>query len=346
MVKQPRSEFQQHIHVFRAIAIILIVCAHSIPSLDWAQNPFWARFFDGLANEASIFFFFIAGYLFQHLSKNFSYRAYLIQKIKTVIVPYLFVSLPALYLFTMVVEREGMWIWFYEIPVWQQVALFLLTGKHLAPLWFVPTITLIYLLAPVFIYVDRKVPKLYWIILPLWILAMYTGRNGPIGPLEKAVYLLPVYLLGMLVSSYRLQAQCLIKRYWVVLLAVSLAGFAGFVLNLSEPPYYLMMMKAPLALLLTVILFRIYPIFGRRLDYIAEVSFGIFFIHAYFISFFKSVATYWMRGSHYSGVDAFLLPGSWLTLLIYTLTVLGASLLSIWICQRVLGKRSRYFVGA
>jgi hypothetical protein len=47
MIKDKNS-YQQHIHVFRGVAIIFIVCAHTIPSLDWSANPFLGRVIDGL----------------------------------------------------------------------------------------------------------------------------------------------------------------------------------------------------------------------------------------------------------------------------------------------------------
>ena len=33
------NQYQQHIHVFRGVAIIFIVFAHTIPSLDWSDWP-------------------------------------------------------------------------------------------------------------------------------------------------------------------------------------------------------------------------------------------------------------------------------------------------------------------
>ena len=147
MVKD-NTDYQQHIHVFRGVAIILIVCAHTIPSLDWSASPVLGRIIDGLAHQRSIFFFFIAGYLVQHLSVKFDFKKYMAQKFKTVIIPYLILSIPAIIIFTVFAKRTGMWSWFYLLPVWEQVALFLITGKHLAPLWFVPTITIFYFFAP------------------------------------------------------------------------------------------------------------------------------------------------------------------------------------------------------
>jgi surface polysaccharide O-acyltransferase-like enzyme len=340
------KEFQHHIHVFRGVAIILIVCAHTVPSLDWSANPLLGRIIDGIANESSIFFFFIAGYLFQHLSARFRFRGYLQQKLKTVIVPYLILSVPALIIFTGYVQRESMWPWFYTLPVWEQVALFLLTGKHLAPLWFVPTIALFYLLAPLLLWVDRRAPRLYWLIVPLLLLSIYLGRDGPHGPIDKAIYLFPVYVLGMAFSRFQAQAEALVARFWLPLLGVTLLGLAGHVLAWREPPYYLMVMKAPMALLMTIALLRWHHVFGKRLDYIAHVSFGIFFIHAYFISALKVLTVYLLHGRFYAGEGAADLPGTLPVFLAYALAVLLISVLAIRIAQKLFGKNSRMVIGA
>ncbi len=341
-----KDSFQHHIHVFRGVAIMLIVIAHTLPSLDWTQHPVTGRFMDALANESSIFFFFIAGYLFQHLSGRFNFKSYMKQKLKTVILPYLILSVPALIIFTQLVHREGMWPWFYTLPVWQQVSLFLLTGKHLAPLWFVPTITLFYLVAPLLIAIDRRAPKLYWAILPLWALSIYIGRDGPLGPIDKAIYLLPTYLLGMAFSHWREKAETLSERFWLPLAVVAAIGMAGHTLEWPVPPHYLMLMKVPMALLLTVGLKRWAHVFGKRLDYIAHVSFGIFFIHAYFISAIKVATVYLMHGRMYAGEGASDLPGNLPMLLAYAGTALVCSLAIIWCAQKVLGSRSRMIVGA
>ncbi|MCB8747176.1 acyltransferase [Rhodoferax sp. U2-2l] len=340
------DKFQQHIHVFRGVAIMLIVGAHTISALNWSDNQLTMRIIDALCNESSIFFFFIAGYLFQHLSGRFRYKTYLEQKLKTVITPYLLLSIPALIIFTQFVDRVGMWPWFYDQPLWKQVVLFLLTGKHLAPLWFVPTITLFYLIAPLLLAIDRKRPQLYWLIIPCWFLSMYLGRGGPYGPIEKAIYLFPVYLLGMAFSHYRQQAEMWVAKFWLPLLIVTLMGMVGHALEWPMPPSYLMIMKAPMALLLTVALLRWHGVFRHRLDYIAHVSFGIFFIHAYFISAIKVFTVYLITGHVYAGRDGDVLPGNLLFFIAYAAAVLALSLLTIWAAQKLTGKNSRMLVGA
>lgn len=325
---------------------MLIVGAHTISALNWSENLLAMRIIDAICNESSIFFFFIAGYLFQHLSARFRYSSYLKQKFKTVITPYLILSVPALIIFTQWVQRDSVWWWFYNEPVWKQVVLFLLTGKHLAPLWFVPTITLFYLVAPLLLAIDRKQPRLYWLILPLWLLAIYLGRDGPLGPPEKALYLLPVYLLGMAFSHYRHRAEALVARYWLPLLLLTLVGMVGHALEWQVPPHYLMIMKAPMTLLLTVALLRWHPVFGKRLDYIAHVSFGIFFIHAYFISAIKVATVYLVTGAIYAGQGGDVIPGTVPIYLAYAGTVLLLSVLVIWVAQKFTGKYSRMLVGA
>lgn len=343
---QEQRGFQHHIHVFRAIAIMLIVVAHTLPSLDWGESPRLGRVVDGIANESSIFFFFIAGYLFQYLSAGFSFKSYLKQKMKTVIVPYLILSVPAIFIFTQLTRRTGMWSWFYTLPEWQQIGLFYLTGKHLAPLWFVPTIALFYLAAPAFLWIDRRMPRVYWAVLPLYLLSIYLGRDGPLGPINKAIYLLPVYLMGMAFSHYREQAQEWVARYAAPLMALVLAGYAGYVLDWPQPPHFLMLMKLPAALLLVNLLLKTHRWFGSRLDYIAHISFGIFFVHAYFISFIKIVTVYLATGRLYAGEGGSDLPGSMPVLLAYASAVLACSVLLIWLAQKLLGSRSRTLIGA
>lgn len=340
------KDYQQHIHVFRGVAIILIVFAHTVPSLDWSNSLLTGRLIDALANQSSIFFFFIAGYLFQHLSPRFRFRNYLGQKFKTVILPYLILSIPALFVFTLLTQRTGMWTWFYELEIWQQIALFLLTGKHLAPLWFVPTIALFYLAAPLLLWIDRKLPRGYWLIVPLLCLSTYLGRDGPLGPINKAIYLVPVYLMGMAFSHYRDQAMSLVMRWWPVLAAIAALAIAGTVLGWKSPPYYHMPMKAALALIFTMLLYRFHTLLRHRLDYIAEISFGIFFIHAYFISAIKVATVYLLYGTIYDGRGGEDIPGNILTFSAYAGLVILLTVTAIWVVKRMLGKRSRMFIGA
>ena len=239
-----------------------------------------------------------------------------------------------------------MWSWFYDLPIWEQVALFLLTGKHLAPLWFVPTIILFYLIAPILIWVDHTVPRLYWLIVPLFLLSTYLGRDGPYGPIDKAIYLFPAYLMGMAFSHYKEVGMMLVRRWWWFLMLIFVACFMAIILEWPQPPSYHLPMKMAACVLLVHALYKHHRIFGHRLDYIAEVSFGIFFVHAYFISAIKLLTVYLVHGSVYTGVGGDVIPGSILNLFIYAASVLFFSVAVIWVVKRVFGKYSRRIIGA
>ncbi|MFM2449132.1 MAG: hypothetical protein RIS44_1582 [Pseudomonadota bacterium] len=339
-------KFQQHMHIFRGVAICLIVVAHTLPSLDWAEHPYMERWLDALGNQSSILFFFIAGYLFQFLGNRFEYKAYLLQKAKTVILPYLILSVPALVVFTVLTQRQHMFAGFYDLPLWGQVGVFLITGKHLAPLWFVPTITLFYLAAPLLLWVDRKQPQLYWLIVPLMCLSAYLGRGGQLGPLNFAIYLLPVYLLGMAFSHHRERAlECVRLALWPLLMVIAV-GATGHALQWPMPPHWLLLMKTAMALVLTWLLWKLHPFIGNRLDEIADLSFGIFFIHAYFILILKIAAVYVLEGRVYDGVGEQGIPGNIWTFFVYAAVVMLCSVLILRLARKVLGSRSRMVVGA
>lgn len=333
--------FQNHIHNLRGLAILGIVGAHSIWAFRWAEGSLWFRALDTLCNQSSILFFFIAGYLFQHLSGRFTYPKYLKKKLTTVIIPYLLLSLPALIVSTgwrgeAMYPQDSIWPGFYDLPAWRQVIAFYLTGKHLAPFWFVPTIALFYLAAPVFLWADRK--RWTYAILPVLLAwSFYSGRNYFFGPFGKATYLLSVYLMGMFFSRYKDQTMDWAHRLrWPLFVAVA----ALFWLNIKDAvPHHgiIFALKVCLAPLALHWLHRWNDVLGDRLDYLAQTSFGLFFVHGYFIAGLR--LSYQYTTSHelpHANVVRYLLFAAFILLL---------SLLVLTSARRLFGKNSRMLVG-
>ena len=91
---------------------------------------------------------------------------------------------------------------------------------------------------------------------------------------------------------------------------------------------------------------RYHSVFGSRLNYIAEVSFGIFFIHAYIISFIKVLAVYFVSGQLYLGEGGDVIPGNIPIFTGYVLMVVLITTAIIWVGKKLLGKRSRMVIGA
>ncbi|MCQ9377368.1 acyltransferase [Methyloversatilis sp. XJ19-49] len=341
----PRGGFLQPIHQFRAIAIVLIVGAHVLPVVEW-KSHLAERLVAGFTNESSTFFMFISGFLFQHLSQRFEYRRYLWTKFLNVILPYLLLSLPAIAMFVFVTQRSGLWPGFYDMPKWQQIAMFVLTGKHLAPMWFIPLMALFYLVAPLLVWADRHARSLYWLILPLLVFSALSGRGGQYGPISMFVYFLPVYLFGMVCARYRERVLDLTERALLPLSACALVLYALFVAEVPLGFTIQTVLKPVMIPLILWALFRWGGRFGTKLDYLAEISFGIFFVHAYFIAAARLVLA---GKSDTPGTvisHEVLLQGDLFMFVVAMFVVILGSMAFIRLAQHLFGRHSRMLVGA
>jgi surface polysaccharide O-acyltransferase-like enzyme len=342
--------FQNNIHNLRGIAILGIVGAHSIHAFDWSDSMVWFRIFDTLCNQSSILFFFIAGYLFQYLSARFAYSRYMKRKLTTVLVPYLILSTPALVVSTgwgagaafltgngePMIPQDSVWQGFYDLPAWQQMIAFYATGKHLAPFWFVPTIALFYVIAPILLAADRR--KWIYALLPLFMAwSAYAGRDYFFGPIGKGTYLFSVYLMGMFFSRYQSETMRWATRLrWPLILAAA----ALFYLNVTlEQPHHgilygLKVCLAPIALYWL----REWDAFlGKKFDYLAHVSFGLFFVHGYFISGLRLI--------YERSTQRPLPDGNVVYYLAFAAVILALSLAVLATARKVLKDRSRLLVG-
>ncbi len=336
--------FQQNVHNFRAFAILGVVAAHSLHNFAWPEQSLAFRILDTAFNQSTIWFAFIAGYLFQHLSKRYNTRSYYEKKLRNVIVPYLICSIPALVASMTFVEQEvppG----FYQKPMWEQVFLFLVTGKHLAPYWYIPMITVIFIAAPALIALDRSRHG-YWLLVPLIPLSAVLGRDGLLpllgspylGAISKAVYLLSPYMLGMFVSRYQDEVGAFVRRHYLLL---SLVAGIFFVLEVSfyhRLPALIFLFKMVSA---PVILTALNVSMGRAqstVDLIATLSFGIFFLHGYFLALAKIVLSATLGEAVIAHSYALLYP-------LFVALIVALSLASIQLVKRLTGKRSSYLIG-
>lgn len=336
--------YLQNIHNFRTVAILGIVGAHALHNFDWSESILLFNSFDTLFNESSIWFFFIAGFLFQYLSKNYNTKKYYVTKIKNVIIPYLILSIPAIIAsLTFVVQEmpDG----FEDKHVIVKILLFLITGKHLAPFWFVPTISIIYLFAPLLIAAD-KARWPYYALPALLLMSALLGRDGFLeithlggyfSSISKAIYLFPVYFAGMFCSQYRaVMAQKIATWHWLMLLAAMIA-FWGQVNYPQALIQYIFVFK----MITSVLLVHYLNNYGKnalsKISYVGTASFGIFFIHGYLLAATKIIL------DRLTGTA--VLHANILGLFIFIIAITALSCLILWIAQRLLGERSRMVVG-
>lgn len=355
--------YLNHLHHFRGVAICGIVGAHSLHNFTWAEDSVVFRAADTTFNQSSCWFFFIAGFLFQYLSPKYRTLKYYRSKFLNVILPYLVMSIPALVVFTAFMPQGDVPDGFYDRPLLEQIGLFLVSGKHLAPFWFVPTITLIYLAAPLLLAMDRRIWP-YWILLGLIPLSAWLGRDGLLAingwspffsPVSKALYLLAVYLFGMWLGRFHDRLLEVMPKLWMPLLALGALGFyghfswyypaqaeyhAGLRPLESLPFQWMLLFKLATSPLIVYALFLGDRFMPRGLHFLGSLSFGLFFVHGFVLGGFKIVLPRLGIGDAEGRIE-----GNLLVYVLFALVVLAISTGVLVVAKRIFGKRSRMVVG-
>jgi surface polysaccharide O-acyltransferase-like enzyme len=341
MTESSRHGFLNHIHTFRGIAIFSVVLTHCLVVLnsifDWGTaKPLYVAV-SVLGANGTTLFVLIAGYLFQHLADGYKFSTYFRRKLRYVILPYLFMSLPIIVIhLSGVTSLENP---YGGLPAVLQVLLFYATGQHLLPMWFVPMVFLIYLLSPLLYWMDRN-PRSYWLLVPLLALATLVPRTH-LDPLQSLVHFLPVYVLGMFLSRYRQQVADLMRHWWPVVTGATLMLFtADFWLTYhSAPPVtYIgalnLWQKLGLSLLLLQALAYCDEWVRRVFALPAEMSFGIYFMHYYVIILLERLIPVDLSDMA-KGVVLILSP----------FVVTAASVMLLSVGRRILGRHSRIYIG-
>ena len=261
--------FLDNIHSLRALAIVVIVGGHVCGELRMLDASPSLSILSTLIDDGSVIFVFVAGFLFEHLRRSYTYSSYLRKKIANVIVPYLLLSVPAVYI---AIAWHGANPPYPELQghssLYQTAWYYLKGGAHLnGALWFIPMIGVYYLAAPAFMAVIHR-PRLYLLILPLFCMSAVLKR--PLFPnldtMHLVIYMLPAYLMGMWCSQFGDSALWVFERRpWLTwglcgavwLLPIVVSTHSG---NYTESGYFtfergwidwLFVQKALLAVLLT-----------------------------------------------------------------------------------------------
>ena len=338
------SRYLRHVHLLRGIAIILVIGAHCWPAFGWTKSQTAGVLL--VFDNVTVLFMFISGLLFQHLSANFRYRAYLRHRLSIIVLPYMVVSIPAVLMAVFVTHRTDIWPWVYRMPAWEEILFFLLTGKHLAPLWFIPMMTLFIFAAPLFIWIDRK--NLYPVLVPVTLaLSVLLGRDSVPGlwnVFGKALFMLPAYLAGMFFSRHRAMLEAWSERNRGLLLATLVVLSFAILLQFFPARDLAILQKLVLAVLLLAALkqLRIPKLMEGALAKIADLSFAIYFVHGYVITASRiSYAT--LLGDP---TASSIFPPSLTGMVLDMIVVLTVSVGLVVVARGFLGRHSRMIIGA
>lgn len=262
-------------------------------------------------------FVFISGYLFQHLSQRYVYLCYLRTKFKNVLLPYVITAMPAVLLALFHENLIGKYPQLAHTSLLFRTLWLYANGGSLITfaLWFIPVISIYYLASPALIQFTRF-PRLYavlLILLPFSVLGhrpIYEyGHN-----FQLAIYFLPVYLLGMLFSQYRARLTPLVNSNLPLLLGGYLVIFIGHLLLSHHHGKYtveqmfdfkhglidwLFIQKLFFIVLLLGALNKYSQFESSKLDYLARISFTIYFFHGYILYGF-----HWLLHFHSPTISA------------------------------------------
>ncbi|WP_052417621.1 acyltransferase [Cellvibrio mixtus] len=201
----------------RGVAIALIVLGHSI----FLAQPVFPLLLENLLRGGTGLFVFISGFFFHRVFyPRFNYRKFIAKKAKALLIPFLVISLFALFV--------RMFGWWQDGLDWQQNVLnawyTLRNGYVLYPHWYIPFIFLTFLCSPLHLAYIRTnfITQTGLLVLFSFIAVLMHRPESNSNFLQSLVYFTPYYLLGILISQYEQS----LRRWHVALLIAGLVMVA------------------------------------------------------------------------------------------------------------------------
>ncbi|MWN31965.1 MULTISPECIES: acyltransferase [unclassified Gilliamella] len=279
------------IHVLRGVAIIMIVFSHCLgvfKNTNLIANSYLFSFLNLFAFNFTTFFVLIAGFLFQHLTYKFDTKTYYLSKFKTVVCPYISISIFCFIFYHYQYLSSLPWYSSNENSIISVITKMMLTGTQLLPLWFIPMIIIIYLMAPLLYSLSKKSLIITGLVSMFWVV-MFTKPDFT-RPLLNLLHYGPVYLTGMMIKqNYQIIMKSVKSNLFLVMFLFCLCFWIPFAYRymdhlIVEKLYYDTLQKIVLFILALYFLDKLnHKINDGRaykfLSYMANISFPIYFIH-------------------------------------------------------------------
>lgn len=239
----------------------------------------------------------------------------------------------------------------YQLSVPAYISWSLLVGGPvIVPLWFVPMVMLCFMAVPVLLHMTRMNQWVVGMVLSAALLvSAFTHRPyESLNPIFSFVHFFSFYLGGIYLSAFP-EISKKIKEHAALIGSASLCIFVSLAIYAISHQLFpeqddgfmatigrfnaLMTGKIFLCLALYVLFERYACTHRPLLSYVASVSFGIFFIHQFFLIAADRLAVHFQ----------FRYTLEWFA--IEVLFGLGGSLLYLHVAKRILKKRSKYVIG-
>ncbi|MGB3775453.1 MAG: acyltransferase, partial [Leeuwenhoekiella sp.] len=292
--------------------------------------------------DSTIYFVFIAGFLFSYLSYKINIKSYYIVKFKNVILPYIII--------TFLVTGLKNWRELVDLDILTFLKTFInhvFLGTALTPFWYIPFVAVVFLISPFFLMISDKTFR------KITLFAMFLPLLGTRPVIELTpwhfIYYIPVYMLGMMIArDYdRILKNIMRHKIWLYVAIAITSLILIYNLSLPEHSYALQsnvhhslfyIQKLSISFLLLNFLKRFDSKKINWLDYLAVYSFSIYFLHTIVqhpvqqIMYLEPLRKY---------IDYAPIPYIFFVAVLILLVTLGVCIA----LNRILGRYSRMLIG-
>lgn len=341
--------YLDYINYFRGFAILLVVLGHF---LYFPESTVTEKLIKAIIKGGTRPFVFISGFLFHHIfyRRGFDYKKFMKNKLKNVLLPYTIVVIPGL---IYAVHQHQLDLFIYEKNKILYTLLYYLSGNALTATWYIPFAMLLFIASPIFIKFieleDRRQRIIIFLLLIISMIIQRPIRDLTINIFQAFIYFSPFYCLGIYISMNKERARDILEKnilylgiLWGITLALqvryniletmqkSIFEIKGIDLVAPEK-FFICLFFLGVFMKLEKVENSLGKMIKKSLSILADCSFGIFFIHNYFILMF------WER--YHNGMDMLeSLELGIVTIILSTIIVL--------LFKKIFGKKSRILIGS
>lgn len=341
-IEVARPTFQYSIENLRGLAIVFVVFSHisTYGRLGLLGDCLYFFF-----RDATVWFIFISGYLFNHLeSARFDYKSYFSKKVKYVLLPYLILSIPAIMAGLFFQAHRVLGLEAHKYVLWSLVV----GGSVIVPMWFIPMIMIFFLFSPAFYWLGLCRAQYLITLFGIGVSLLTSRPVENMNPLLAFVHFAGFYLLGIVVSKHYAtiskfaRTTAAMNLIAVAIIAFACSSLAALRQHDNDPAGFLDGMclfnnlvfgKLCLLVIIFLLFERYMNVRNRVLGWMAEISFGIFFLHGFFMIFFRMKITSLLQASPVFAVA------------LEIIFILCSSIVAVLVLRKILGRRSRYVIG-
>jgi fucose 4-O-acetylase-like acetyltransferase len=326
----------------------------------YENESFLADMIKFIAHGGTSFFVFISGYLLHHIYyRKLKVSSFFKKKIKYVLLPFLFFSsIDIIYYLVRLLSSYffhiGKYeIYFNKIKSLDLIKIYLLGHTDITiGLWYIPFIMVIFSLSSIYLrFVSINLKNQVLIIIFLFLLSVIINRTYEdriSGIFQNVIYFSPVYLLGIFVSSnHQVFYDKMIGKEFYLLFTALIISILQIKISKIENNLdfsFIDIQNFDLMIIQKSVLSIFFILFLKRTKYpktsfiniLALNSFGIFFIHGFFIWIIKALVLRFKITFISNSIILYLLTAS---------LVLVLSLLSSIFIRRIFSHYSKYIIG-